>query len=69
MKADPGQLEQVIMNLALNARDAMPSGGRLTSRLENAMLSPDDLMAHPDLKPGRYARSRSPTPATGCPRR
>ena len=54
-KADPSQLEQVIMNLAVNARDAMPAGGRLT--IETGVVEFDQEYArlHPSAHPGRYA--------------
>jgi signal transduction histidine kinase/ActR/RegA family two-component response regulator len=55
VRADPHQLEQVVMNLAVNARDAMAGGGRL--RLETACLECDESYArlHPGARPGRYA--------------
>lgn len=55
VKADPGQLEQVIMNLIVNARDSMPTGGRLTLSTRDVVLGPVKHSAFPDLKPGRYA--------------
>ncbi|HEY5232490.1 MAG TPA: PAS domain-containing protein [Verrucomicrobiae bacterium] len=54
VKADAGQIEQVIMNLAMNARDAMPGGGKLTLETANVTFEPDDVGRYPELKPGGY---------------
>jgi len=52
VKADPGQIEQVIMNLALNARDAMPRGGRLTIETANVVLDEEFAHRHVSVQPG-----------------
>ncbi len=54
VKADPGQVDQVIMNLAVNARDAMPRAGRLTIETANAELDGSYARRHPVVPPGPY---------------
>ena len=53
---DPGQLQQVLLNLAINARDAMPDGGTLVIEADEAELSGDELNMQPAVAAGRYAR-------------
>jgi PAS domain S-box-containing protein len=54
VKADPGQIEQVIMNLALNSRDAMPKGGKLTLETSNATLDETYAREHQPVESGQY---------------
>jgi len=67
VKADPGQIEQVIMNLVVNARDAMPSGGRLTIETANIELSESDANCHIDMAPGHYVRLSVSDSGMGMP--
>ena len=54
LEADPGQMEQVIINMAVNARDAMPEGGRLTVKTKRVQLDERSCAAMPDARPGDF---------------
>ncbi|GIE80251.1 hypothetical protein Aph02nite_62010 [Actinoplanes philippinensis] len=66
--ADPGQIEQVLVNLAVNARDAMPGGGTLTVHTGNQELAADEAARmRPPVPAGRYVRLRVADTGTGIP--
>jgi len=65
VKADPGQMDQAIMNLVVNARDAMRHGGDLTISAENVALDKDQCKVIPDARPGRFVRLSVEDTGTG----
>ncbi len=65
---DPGRLEQVLINLAVNARDAMPDGGLLRIDTSNVEVDEHCAAARPNLKPGPHVRLRVSDTGTGMPR-
>jgi signal transduction histidine kinase/DNA-binding response OmpR family regulator len=64
---DPHQLENVILNLAINARDAMKGEGKLTLELGNAMLDDDYVASEPDVSPGQYVMLAISDTGSGMP--
>ncbi|NJD67683.1 MAG: PAS domain S-box protein [candidate division NC10 bacterium] len=65
--ADPGEVQQIILNLATNARDAMPCGGALTLRLVPVTLTEASLGSHPHRRPGPFACLTVADTGTGIP--
>jgi signal transduction histidine kinase len=63
--ADPGQIEQVLVNLAINARDAMPHGGTLTIDTANVAVDADSVAGGSPVRPGQYVRLRVSDTGTG----
>jgi len=67
ISGDPAQLHQLLLNLSVNARDAMPSGGRLSFSASRVMVSPSAPRPHPDAVPGEFIRIDVADTGSGIP--
>ncbi len=65
IEGDPAMIEQIVMNLCVNARDAMPSGGNLTIQAENCVVEEQDAVMNLSAKPGRYVKISVTDSGTG----
>ncbi|HXF54418.1 MAG TPA: PAS domain S-box protein [Hyphomicrobiaceae bacterium] len=68
IRADPGQVQSAIVNMAVNARDAMEKGGRLVIETRNTSFDAEEAGFHSDLKPGEYVQLSISDTGTGIPR-
>ncbi len=67
-RADPGQFQSAIVNMAVNARDAMPHGGKLAIETRNMLIDSEHTVLHPELQPGQYVQLSISDTGTGMPR-
>jgi PAS domain S-box-containing protein len=67
VRADPSEVENAVLNLAINARDAMPSGGRLVVETRNVVLAEKDLVGETSATPGEYVRLTVTDSGAGMP--
>jgi len=67
LQGDPTQLHQLVLNLCVNARDAMPQGGALIVAAANTLLEESDCVGHPDVKPGPHVKLTVTDTGTGIP--